>query len=69
MVTGRYEIRVRGRLRPAVSATFDGFEVRLDGVDSVLDGMIPDQAALYGVLDRLAAFGLELIEVRRVPSP
>jgi hypothetical protein len=66
-MAGRYEIRVRGRLRPAVSATFDGLEVRLDGADSVLHGVIPDQEALYGVLDRLQGFGLELVEVRRVP--
>lgn len=33
----------------------------------MLTGMLPDQAALYGVLAEAEALGLELIEVRRVP--
>jgi hypothetical protein len=64
-----YEIRVRGRLTPAVAATFAGLEVRLDGDNTVLDGPLADQAALYGVLDRVQALGLELVEFRRLPPP
>jgi hypothetical protein len=30
--------------------------------------MSADQAALYGVVARIEALGLELIEVRRLPS-
>jgi hypothetical protein len=32
----------------------------------VLTGTLPDQSALYGVLSRLQALGLELVEVRRL---
>ena len=32
----------------------------------MLRGRVPDQAALFGVLLRLQALGLELIEVRRI---
>jgi hypothetical protein len=39
---------------------------RPDGGDTVLAGMLADQAALYGVLAEAEALGLELIEVRRV---
>jgi hypothetical protein len=63
----RYEIRVGGRLSSAVAATFDVAEVRVDGRNTLLVGSLADQAALYGVLDRVQALGLELIEVRRVP--
>jgi hypothetical protein len=34
----------------------------------VLSGVVPDQAALHGVLSRIEAMGLELVEVRRLPT-
>jgi hypothetical protein len=34
----------------------------------VLTGVLADQAALYGVLAEVEGLGLELIEVRRLPS-
>jgi hypothetical protein len=37
-------------------------------VRTVVRGRFEDQAALYGFLNRLRAFGLEVIEVRRVPA-
>jgi hypothetical protein len=38
------------------------------GEDTVLTGALPDLATLYGVLAGIEAFGLELLEVRRLPS-
>ena len=35
----------------------------------MIRGEIPDQAALFGVLERIDALGLELLEVRSVPAP
>jgi hypothetical protein len=35
----------------------------------VLRGEIADQAALYGVLDRIECLGLELLDVRRAEFP
>jgi hypothetical protein len=34
----------------------------------VLTGPLPDRAALHGMLAELKALGLELLEVRRLPS-
>ena len=65
-MTQRYEIRIRGHLTPAVAATFEGLQANLEPVETVLHGALADQAALYGVLDRLEALGLDLIEVRRM---
>jgi hypothetical protein len=61
----RYEIRVRGRLGETISSAFPALQARGDGDDTVLAGMLADQAALYGVLAEAEALGLELIEVRR----
>ena len=47
---------------------FDGLSIDVRPVETVLHGDITDQAALHGLLDRVADLGLELIEVRRLPD-
>jgi hypothetical protein len=60
----RYEIRVRGRLGEVLRSAFPALQARTRGGDTVLTGMLDDQAALYGVLAECEALGLELLEVR-----
>ena len=62
----QYEIRVRGRLGETICSAFPDLRARPDGDDTVLAGMLADQAALYGVLAEIEALALELIEVRRI---
>jgi hypothetical protein len=64
----RYEIRIRGRVSSAVLATFDPLESDVERVETILHGPVRDQAELHGLLHRLQALGLELIEVRRLPA-
>ena len=64
----RYEIRVRGQLGETVCSAFPALRARADGGDTMLTGVLADQAALYGVLAEVEALGLELIEVHRRPS-
>jgi len=64
----RYEIRIRGRVSPAVLDTFDAMESGVEPVETVLHGPVRDQAELHGLLRRLQSLGLELIEVRRLPE-
>jgi hypothetical protein len=66
---GSYEIRVRGRLSDSLVAAFEGMNASVEPVETVLHGPVQDQAALYGLLDRIQALGLELLEVRRLPDP
>jgi hypothetical protein len=66
---GSYEIRVRGRLSDSLVAAFEGMNASVEPVETVLHGPVQDQAALYGLLDRIQALGLELVEVRRLPDP
>ena len=63
----RYQIRVRGRLGETIRSAFPALRARVDGGDTLLTGVLADQAALYGVLAEAEALGLELIEVRRLP--
>ena len=62
-----YEIRVRGRITKSSQAAFDDLAVTVSPVETVLRGAAIDQAALYGILERIQALGLELVEVRRLP--
>ena len=64
----QYEIRVRGRVTPALLARFDGLQSQVEPVETVLHGPLPDQTALHGVIDLVGMLGLELVEVRKVSA-
>jgi hypothetical protein len=61
----RYEICVRGLLGDTLLAAFPGLDAETRDGNTVLTGILPDQAALHGVLAEVEALGLELLEVRR----
>ena len=61
----RYEIHVRGTLSDRLLSAFPELRARTRSGVTVLTGALPDQAALHGVLTRIEALGLELLEVRR----
>jgi hypothetical protein len=63
-----YEIRVRGRVTPALLARFEGLQANVEPIETVLHGPVEDQAALHGVIHLVNSLGLELIEVRRLPG-
>jgi hypothetical protein len=65
----QYQVRVHGHLGQTVSSAFPALRARVDGGDTVLTGVLADQAALSSVLAEAEALGLELIEVRRLPPP
>jgi hypothetical protein len=60
----RYEIRVRGPIGPTMMQAFPTLAATRSGRDTVLVGSLPDQAALYGVIQQLEALGLQLLEIR-----
>ncbi len=63
-----YEIRVRGHLGDTLRCAFPRLEAAVQGGDTLLAGVLPDQAALHGVLTQIEALGLELIAVRRMTT-
>ena len=68
MSDSSYEIRIRGRVTRSLLESFEGMESELEPVETVLHGPVRDQAELHGLIDRIQALGLELIEVRRLPG-
>jgi hypothetical protein len=63
-----YEIRVRGHLGRKMLRAFPALAAQTRDEDTLLRGSLPDQAAMYGVIAKLEALGLELLELRRLPS-
>jgi hypothetical protein len=57
------EIRLKGRAGRTIATAFDDFEISTGTSDTLLRGDLADQAALYGVLDRIQRLGLELLDV------
>ncbi len=66
MTRAYYEIRVAGILPPEALLDFERLTAVVEPVETVLHGPLPDQAALHGLLARLATFGVQVIEVHRV---
>jgi hypothetical protein len=61
----RYEIRIRGVLSESLLTAFPGLRGETVDGETLLTGVLPDQAALHGVLAQIEALGLELLELRR----
>lgn len=64
-----YEIRIKGYLSPYRAQMFTGMEmVQGPGGETVLTGPVTDQAALYGILNRIRDLGVPLLSVRRLSA-
>ncbi|MFN2495552.1 MAG: hypothetical protein ABR608_06565 [Pseudonocardiaceae bacterium] len=63
-----YEIHVKGRVHESFRFAFEELTITVQPIETILCGVNLDQAALYGILDRIQALGLELIEIRRLPT-
>ena len=61
-----YEIRVKGEMGTSLMGAFPRLTGHAHQGVTVLTGRLPDQAALFGVLDQVQSLGLELLEIRRV---
>ncbi len=64
MGPSRYRIVLRGRLSERFEAAFEGMALEPGPNQTVLVGEVRDQAQLYGLLDRLRDFGIELVAVQ-----
>jgi hypothetical protein len=65
VAASRYRIMLRGRLSQRFESAFEGMALESGPNQTVLVGDVRDQAHLYGLLDRLRDFGIELIAVEQ----
>jgi hypothetical protein len=66
--TGRYEIRLKGHLDARWSDWFDGLDLRRESDGTTLiEGLVVDQAALHGLLQKVRDTGLPLVSVTPAP--
>ena len=62
-----YHIRIKGHLGDQWSDWFDGLAIALeDDGNTLLSGLVVDDAALHGLLKKVRDLGLPLISVNRV---
>jgi hypothetical protein len=65
-----YEITFAGQAGPALHAEFDDCEVIVGPDTTTLRADLPDQGALWGIVQWIIGLGLEVIHPRLVaPSP
>jgi hypothetical protein len=64
---GLYEIRIKGHLDTRWTDWFEGLTITaLDNGETLLTGMVVDQAALHGLLRKVRDLAMPLLSVTRV---
>jgi len=64
-VSGRFEIRVSGRLSERVRAAFPGMDVVEVPALTVISGWSRDEDEVHGVLDRIQSLGLQVVSLEQ----
>ena len=66
---GLYEVRLAGHLDARWASWFDGLSVTHEGDGTtVISGPVADQAALYGLLQRVRDLGIPLVSVAHIDT-
>ncbi len=64
---GLYEIRIKGHLDDRWVDWFEGLTITLeDNGETLLTGLVVDQAALHGWLSKVRDLGMPLLSVNRI---
>jgi hypothetical protein len=64
--TSDYRVTVGGTLSDHLASAFEGMQIEAGDGSTVLIGPVRDQAELYGLINRLRDFGLELLGLEKV---
>jgi hypothetical protein len=64
------QIRVQGHLDPVWQHRFEGWQIQhQDAGTTLLSGLLPDQAALHGILLQITRLGLTLLSLETSEAP
>ena len=64
-----YQVRIKGHLGPEWTDWFGGLAITLENNgDTLLTGLVVDQAALHGLLRRVRDLGMPLVSVSPMKS-
>jgi hypothetical protein len=63
-----YEITFTGQAGPVIRAEFDDCAVIVGPDTTTLRAQLPDQGALWGLVQRIIGLGLEVVELHLVRS-
>ena len=67
--SGMYEIRIKGHLDTRWADWFEGMTITaLDNGETLLTGLVVDQAALHGLLRKVRDLAMPLLSVTRIRS-
>ena len=65
-----YEFRVNGRLSQHAASWFEGMDISVEEahtpVQTIIQGHMPDQAALHGLISRIRDLGLTLVSINQI---
>lgn len=65
-----YEIRIKEHIHPRWSGWFEECNVqRLENGQTILSGLVVDQAALHGLLGKIRDLNLTLLSVTQIEPP
>lgn len=64
----RYQIRVQGQLDAARLARYAAVTIGYADEETVITAVLPDQSALYGLINRLRDLGATLIALERLTA-
>jgi hypothetical protein len=68
MPTGRYEVRVDGRLTAHAREAFCDMRMTEHATGATLCGDVVDESHLLGILAQCRTLGLVVVSARRVPA-
>lgn len=64
-----YQLVVRGELDTRFELVFTGMELSQVEGTTVMTGKVRDDAELYGLVERIAELGLELVSIQQLLRP
>jgi hypothetical protein len=62
----KYRIALEGELDEQRAEWFEGMDIEVRKMRTTLEGILPDQSALFGLLARIRDLGIPLLSVERI---